>query len=122
MTRYTIEPTNVEQLYTQSQSQSQEKEKYQKKAPAPPALDPNFISFWQTYPLKIGKLAAAKSYAKATNGSDTTPELILAAVVKYRDNPSRDPKFTAHPATWLNQGRWTDEPTEMAKPVRPPLW
>jgi hypothetical protein len=30
--------------------------------------------------------------------------------MRYRNDPNREPEFTAHPATWLNAGRWDDDP------------
>ena len=36
--------------------------------------------------------------------------LILAGAERYRDDPNRVDTFTAHPATWLNSGRWNDAP------------
>ncbi len=72
-----------------------------------------FDRFWEWYPRKVGKAAARKAYDRAarTAGHDA----ILAGVIRYADDWTRDPTFTAHPQTWLNQGRWEDE-----GPVRPP--
>ena len=30
--------------------------------------------------------------------------------MRYADDPNRVEAFTAHPTTWLNAGRWNDEP------------
>jgi hypothetical protein len=42
-----------------------------------------------------------------------TPEQLIEAAAAYRNSPRRspDPKFTKHPATWLNQECWADEET-----------
>jgi hypothetical protein len=74
----------------------------------PPETDAAFDQFWATYPLRVGKRTARKAWDKAI--SHTDPELILAGAQRYRDLPGREPKYTAHPATWLNADRWTDEP------------
>ena len=39
-----------------------------------------------------------------------TAEEILQGVTRFVSDPNRIPTFTPHPATWLNQGRWSDEP------------
>jgi hypothetical protein len=65
-----------------------------------------FLEFWKCYPRKIGKGAAMRSWAKSIKIE--TPENILAAVA--RQAWPADPKYIPHPATWLNQHRWADEP------------
>lgn len=78
----------------------------------------DFEAFWQAYPAKIGKKAAASAWAKAT---DRPPlDDVLAAIDRYRraKPPDRD---WCHPSTWLNQGRWADEapaPTTLAGRAR----
>lgn len=69
--------------------------------------DPHFEAFWQAYPRKAGKEAARKAWAFAMGV--TTPERVEAAVRAYKW--PEDPRFIPHPSTWLNQGRWDDEPT-----------
>lgn len=74
----------------------------------PPGDGPSFVDFWSVYPRREAKGEAAKAWAKATTKAD--PDEIIAAAVRYRDDPNRDPAYTAHPTTWLNQGRWEDDP------------
>lgn len=71
----------------------------------------DFDAFWAAYPRKEGKLAAKKAYAKAL--TLTTHERILYAVKAYSERVN--PNYIAHPTTWLNQGRWDDEPIIEAK-------
>jgi hypothetical protein len=66
-----------------------------------------FDEFWTTYPRRVGKGAARTAWAKAVRKID--PAEIIKAAAGYRDWPGRKPDFTAHPTTWLNQERWTDE-------------
>ncbi len=67
-----------------------------------------FAEFWQAYPRKVAKKAAVQKFAKAVaDGAD--PAVIVAAAQRYADDPERDARYTAHPATWLHQGRWEDE-------------
>jgi hypothetical protein len=69
-------------------------------------IDP-FDRFWAAYPRREAKDAAKRAWAKAIKRTD--PTLIIAGAERYRDDPNRDPTFTAHAATWLNAGRWADD-------------
>lgn len=68
----------------------------------------DFEAFWKAYPRKAGKQAAAKAYQKALDAA--APEEILAGATRYANDPNRHEAYTAHAATWLNAGRWDDEP------------
>jgi hypothetical protein len=88
--------------------------------PRPPVAREDFDKFWATYPRRIAKGAARKAWDKALkNGAD--PEEIIWGARAYASLP-RDPadglKYVAHPATWLNGERWTDEadPEPEARP------
>lgn len=70
--------------------------------------DPSFILFWQTYPRKTAKGHARRAWQKAVR--QTPAADIIAGAVRYRDDPNREPEYTALPATWLNGERWLDEP------------
>jgi DNA-binding transcriptional regulator YhcF (GntR family) len=68
----------------------------------------SFDAFWDVYPRRAGKQAARKAWDKAVK---VTPAVIvLAGAAAFRDDPNREDEFTPHPATWLNQGRWDDDP------------
>lgn len=66
-----------------------------------------FDDFWQAYPNRKAKGAAAKAWNSAVKKAD--PEVIIAAAGAYARDPKRDPQYTAHAATWLNGERWLDE-------------
>ena len=66
-----------------------------------------FEEFWKIYPKRVGRKAAATKWQTAVKTA--TPDQIIEAAKRYRDDPKRDPEFTANPATWLNQERWLDE-------------
>lgn len=68
---------------------------------------PEFEEWYLAYPLHKAPQAAAKAYAKARRL--TSHEALLEAAQRFRDDPTRDPAYTPHPATWLNAGRWEDE-------------
>lgn len=69
--------------------------------------DTCFDEFWATYPRREAKAAARKAWDKATTRA--SPEQIITAAAAYRDLPTRDPQYTKHPATWLNNDCWLDE-------------
>lgn len=68
----------------------------------------HFDTFWNIYPRKVGKQAAAAAFKKACEVED--PIRIHQAAARFRDDPNREDQFTPHPTTWLNQGRWDDDP------------
>lgn len=67
-----------------------------------------FDAFWDVYPRREGKKAARKAWDRALKDG-ATPLQIITGAIAYRDLPGREPRYTAHPTTWLNQGRWEDE-------------
>jgi len=74
----------------------------------------SFDEFWEIYPRKAGKQEARKVFQRAL--TNATLAEILAGARRYADDPNREPQYTAHPATWLNQGRWSDDPLPPKKP------
>lgn len=88
--------------------------------PNKPSIEPSmFDQFWKTYPRRTAKGSALKAWEKAVKIAK--PEDIIAGAEKYAKDPSRDPKFTAHPATWLNAQRWLDEPVREEKRQSTPV-
>lgn len=77
---------------------------------APPTDDdPNWAAFWDAYPRKVGKGAARNAWSKAIKAAE--PAEIITGAKRYADQRhGQDPQYTAHPATWLNHERWTDQP------------
>lgn len=73
-----------------------------------------FDRFWIAYPKHVGKIKARQEF-DAIVGHGADPEAVIAAAERYRDDTDRDPAYTAHPSTWLHQGRWLDEPGESAE-------
>lgn len=112
--------TTAPLLTTPSESESEEP-KSKAAAPAPPPL---FEDFYQAYPKKRGRAAAVKAFAKAIR--TTPPEVIVAGAERYRDDPNLvDRQYIPDPASWLNAGRWDDDPCDPptgvgAKPLAAP--
>lgn len=73
-------------------------------------LDELWQEFWQVYPRKVAKIKAKTAWTKAVKIHD--PREIINGAARYAQQQSRpDLKpYTKHPATWLNDGCWDDEP------------
>lgn len=90
-------------------------------SPAPKPRDTypaEFEAFWQQYPRRVVKDAAALSWKRAL-ATGTTPDEIRAGLVRWLgsvDWRDAELKHLPHATTWLNQRRWRDEPEQVAKP------
>jgi hypothetical protein len=75
-----------------------------------------FDAFWSVYPKKVGKKAAVKAWRAA---KDKPPIHDLVAIVRQQRTCEAWQKdggqYVPNPATWLNQGRWDDEPQQPGK-------
>ncbi|KKL26427.1 hypothetical protein LCGC14_2395380 [marine sediment metagenome] len=69
-----------------------------------------FETFWQAYPQKQGRDKAEESWRKKTKGVPI--EAILAGITKWAASQKWAEGFIPLPATWLNQGRWKDDPEQ----------
>lgn len=67
--------------------------------------DSEFEIFYSSYPKKVAKPNARKAWEK----NKCNLEQVLPALEKHKKT-WKDPQFIPHPATWLNQRRWEDEP------------
>lgn len=78
-----------------------------------------FGEFWKAYPKKIGKQAAVRAWQKIKN----RPPLgkIIEAIKRAQDTDQwkkDNGEFIPHPSTWLNGGRWDDEPITRIQPSK----
>lgn len=70
--------------------------------------------FWENYPRRVAKKAAMKALDKVRKSGECPFEVLLSAVKFYaRSVVGKDMKFVAHPASWLNAGRWDDDPAAL---------
>lgn len=79
----------------------------------------SFDEFWAVFPSgrKKAKDAARKAFAKAAGRVPVG--VILEGVRRYAADPNLpEPEFRPMPSTWLNQGRWDDEPEPVRSGVR----
>lgn len=77
----------------------------------PQSQDPDatFGEWWESVPRKVSKGRAEKAYRVALKQAQ--PEELLTGIRRYAaEVRGTDPKFMKHPATWLNDKCWLDEP------------
>lgn len=70
-----------------------------------------FTEFWNVYPRRTDKRTAMKAYDAAVrrNGRRVIPAILSGAQAYAEIRANQPPKFTKHPATWLNHECWNDE-------------
>jgi len=68
-----------------------------------------FERFYERYPHKVGKAAAARAFAAVQKQRRATFNALMIGLVTYVDTKPPDRPW-CNPATWLNQDRWADKP------------
>lgn len=73
---------------------------------------PEFESFWNAYPNRVGKGAAFKIWQRLKPSRELQSKISRAIAIQSlsREWSEDRGKYIPHPATWLNQSRWDDEP------------
>lgn len=100
-------------LDTETEADTEQKQTQRGRAPARDRSE--FEAWYAEYPKHVGKDAAETAYWKARTKADQDA-LMLAARRFAAACAGKDKQYIAHPATWLNQGRWKDEDTTPAPP------
>lgn len=88
--------------------------------------DSPFEKWWKFYPRRVGVDAAKKAHQKAVarlcKAGRSRPDAmghLLERCTAYADAVSRWPaderQYVPHPSTWLNQGRFEDDPSEWVR-------
>lgn len=79
---------------------------------APKGADVRFDAFWRAYPNRVGKDAARSAFDKRKVDDDLLALMLsaIAAQSKSEKWTKDGGQFIPNPSTWLNQGRWQDEP------------
>jgi hypothetical protein len=70
---------------------------------------PGFAEFWGHYPRKVGKDAALKAW-KAKDCEHHVVAVLAGLEHQQKFLGREQGKYIPNPATWINQGRWQDEP------------
>jgi len=75
-------------------------------------FDENFEIFWKHYPKRVGKKAAEKAWLKIDKPVEVLKKIISALEWQTTSDQWKKEggQFIPHPTTYLNQGRWMDDP------------
>ena len=89
-----------------------------------PPHNPDFETFWKSYPNKKAKQAALKAWTK---NKKTLPGIENLIAILERHKQSKDwtkdgGAYIPHPATWLNRGQWEDEMEKAQQQNQRPEW
>lgn len=78
-----------------------------------------FDEFWTAFPKKKSKIYARKAWD--THRPDLQ-KVLDALAWQCREWAKDDPKYIPYPASWLNAGRWDDEPVRYVEPEPAPTY
>jgi len=82
-------------------------------------LSLSFDHFWSAYPRKVGKQKCLRWWKSHKPDATLLQKMLAALEQQTRSRQWQDPQYIPHPYTWLNQGRWEDEPIGMPTPIGP---
>ncbi len=105
------DPRNILGQIRSDQIRSDQTQSRARRASAGPP--PGFTAWWETYPRKVGKQAAAKAWRRLK--LEPEAERIIAATVAHAKSEQwrRDGgQYVPNPLTYLNQGRYDDPPPD----------
>lgn len=82
----------------------------------------DFEEFYAAYPRHVGKEAARRAFVKAVKTKAPATDIIEGArrYAAATAAAGTEPRYIAHPATWLNAGRWSDDMQDAAPVERTP--
>lgn len=71
-----------------------------------------FERFWEAYPKKVGKKAAQAAFGKLKPNAELVEKMLytLGWQAKSEQWQRSGGQYIPNPTTWLNQGRWDDNP------------
>ena len=77
--------------------------------------DDRFRRFWSAYPRRVGRAACWVWWQRAKPDDAMVDQMIatLAWQCRTAEWTKSNGDFVPHPRTWLNQGRWLDEPRQV---------
>jgi hypothetical protein len=67
-----------------------------------------FDTFWSLYPRKVGKGAARTAFHRKGKTHEIREAIIHGLRKQVPAMREKELEYIPHPATWLNQERWTD--------------
>jgi hypothetical protein len=83
-------------------------------APWPPDYGEQF---WKAFPNKVGKRYALRQLERVVKSGEVEFDEFMAALHRYA--AKTDDRPFCNPSTWINQGRWLDEPAAQANGNKP---
>lgn len=94
-----------------------------KKSSTPARVESDFLDFYAAYPRHVGKEAARRAFVKAVKAGTPAPDIVEGArrYAAATAAAGTETRYVAHPATWLNAGRWSDDMQDAA-PVELTPW
>ena len=97
--------------------------KTKKKSSTPARVESDFLDFYAAYPRHVGKEAARRAFVKAVKAGTPAADIIEGArrYAAATAAAGTETRYVAHPATWLNAGRWSDDMQDAA-PVEMTPW
>ena len=86
-------------------------------------VESDFLDFYAAYPRHVGKEAARRAFVKAVNAGTPAADIVEGAhrYAAATAAAGTETRYVAHPATWLNAGRWSDDMQDAA-PVELTPW
>ena len=86
-------------------------------------VDADFKEFYAAYPRHVGKEAARRAFVKAVKAGAPAADIVEGArrYTAATAAAGTETRYVAHPATWLNAGRWSDDMQDAA-PVELTPW
>ena len=86
-------------------------------------VDADFEEFYAAYPRHVGKEAARRAFVKTVKTKAPAADIIEGArrYAAATAAAGTETRYIAHPATWLNAGRWSDDMQDAA-PVELTPW
>lgn len=114
------EPQNSTEQYTTEPTEQNRTEPGQSRLratgePSDEHSPTRFTEFWDAYPKKVGKGAAARAF-RAVRWRDIEFADLMASLARQKQCAQWQAdggRFIPNPATWLNQERWSDDPTAL---------
>lgn len=94
-----------------------------KKKSSTARVESDFLDFYAAYPRHVGKEAARRAFVKAVKAGTPAADIVEGArrYAAATAAAGTETRFVAHPATWLNAGRWSDD-MEDAAPIELTPW
>jgi len=104
----------------QEQEQIEQEQKEQGRSTSKTQYPSAFEDWWLVYPRKVAKQKAFAAWKAVLAKNGQTADTLMEITRRFASSPAGTAgKFTPHPTTWLNQGRYDDDPAEWHDKEKP---